>query len=128
METTKQLNVLLVDDESDVTELFSFALRKQSYTFRTALSGSEALEQFERQPADILVTDIEMPGIDGLGLTRRLRADPLLADLPIVVVSTLDRPADRLAGLESGADAYLTKQGLDARELVALVYRVGGGR
>ncbi len=73
-----------------------------------------------------MVTDIEMPGMDGLGLTRAIRDDARFADLPIVVVSTLDRPADRLAGLEAGADAYLTKQGLDARELVALVYRVAG--
>jgi DNA-binding response OmpR family regulator len=74
------------------------------------------------------VTDIEMPGVDGLDLTRRLRGQAEYSDLPVVVVSTLDRPSDRLAGLESGADAYLTKQGLDVRELVALITRVGGRR
>ena len=73
-----------------------------------------------------MVTDIEMPGMDGLELTERLREDSRFSDLPIIVVSTLDRPSDRLAGLESGADAYLTKQGLDARGLVALVQRLGG--
>ena len=67
-----------------------------------------------------------MPGMDGLALTRLIRDDPRFADLPIVVVSTLYRPSDRLAGLDSGADAYLTKQGLDARGLVSLVHRLGG--
>ncbi len=81
----------------------------------------------DRENVDCLVTDIEMPDVDGLGLTRRLRGQPVHADLPIVVVSTLDRPSDRLAGLEAGADAYLTKQGLDVRELVTLIRRVGGG-
>ena len=64
--------------------------------------------------------------MSGLDLTRTLRAEPRFADLPVIVVSTLDRPADRLEGLEAGADAYVSKQGLDARELVALVMRVGG--
>jgi len=73
-----------------------------------------------------VVTDIEMPGMDGLELARHLRATPQFAHLPIVVVSTRDRPQDRLAGLEAGADAYLTKQGLDAKSLVNLVARVCG--
>ncbi|MCK5376541.1 MAG: response regulator, partial [Acidobacteria bacterium] len=91
-------------------------------------TAEDALHTLEEHEFDCLVTDIEMPGMDGLTLTRMLRENPRLSDLPIVVISTRDRPADRLAGLEAGADAYLTKQGLDARELVGLVQRVGGGR
>jgi CheY-like chemotaxis protein len=91
-------------------------------------SADDALLALEAREFDCLVTDIEMPGMDGLELTRKLREDARYSDLPIIVVSTLDRPADRLAGLESGADSYLTKQGLDARSLVTLVRRIGGGR
>ncbi|MEJ2190320.1 MAG: response regulator, partial [Acidobacteriota bacterium] len=90
-------------------------------------SAEDALSALEEQEFDCLVTDIEMPGMDGLTLTRTLRQDPLHGDLPIVVISTRDRPSDRLAGMEAGADAYLTKQGLHARELLSLVRRVGGG-
>jgi CheY-like chemotaxis protein len=74
-----------------------------------------------------VVTDIEMPGVDGLELTRRLRAMPQLTGLPVVVMSTRDRPEDRLRGLAAGADAYLTKHGLDAGELVSVVRRLGAG-
>ena len=73
-----------------------------------------------------MVTDIEMPGMDGFELTAHLRGMEHFAQLPIVVVSTRDRPEDRLRGLKVGADAYLTKQSLDAGELVDLVRRLGG--
>jgi len=124
----RPIQVLLVDDSVVSREMVRRLLEDGGLGVTSVGSADDALQVLGDRDFDCLVTDIEMPGMDGLGLTRRLRADPLLADLPIVVVSTLDRPADRLAGLESGADAYLTKQGLDARELVALVYRVGGGR
>ena len=83
-------------------------------TFRILTLGCK-VNQYESEQ---LRTLLEASGL------RHLDADH--ADLPVVVVSTLDRPSDRLAGLESGADAYLTKQGLDVRELVALIHRVGG--
>jgi len=69
-----------------------------------------------------------MPGMDGLELTRTTRGLPQLAQLPVIVVSTRDRPEDRLAALEAGADAYLSKKKLDAAELVALVRRLAGAR
>ena len=73
-----------------------------------------------------MVTDIEMPRMDGFELTAQLRAMEHFAHLPIIVVSTRDRPEDRLRGLKVGADAYLTKQSLDAGELVDLVRRLSG--
>jgi chemotaxis protein histidine kinase CheA/CheY-like chemotaxis protein len=124
----RQIQVLLVDDSVVSREMVRRLLEDGGLGVTSVGSADDALQALESREFDCLVTDIEMPGMDGLGLTRKLRRDSRLAELPIVVVSTLDRPADRLAGLESGADAYLTKQGLDARELVALVYRVGGGQ
>jgi chemotaxis protein histidine kinase CheA/CheY-like chemotaxis protein len=123
----RPIQVLLVDDSVVTREMVRRLLEDGGFGVTSVGSAEDALQALENRDFDCVVTDIEMPGMDGLGLTRELRGDPRLADLPIVVVSTLDRPADRLAGLEAGADAYLTKQGLDARELVALVYRVGGG-
>jgi chemotaxis protein histidine kinase CheA/ActR/RegA family two-component response regulator len=121
------IRVLLVDDSRVTREMVRRLLEDAGFRVTGVESADDAMLVLDRESFDCLVTDIEMPNIDGLELTRRLRENPDHADLPIVVVSTLDRPSDRLAGLESGADAYLTKQGLDARELVALIRRVGGG-
>jgi len=102
-------------------------LRKDAgFDVATAADGQEALAQLSGGRFDCLVTDVEMPGMDGYELTRHVRTVPALAHLPVVVVTTHDRPEERLKGLEAGADAYLAKQGLDARELVALVKRLGG--
>ena len=120
--------MLLVDDSDVTREMVRRLLEDSGINVVGVGNAEEALRRLEAQDFDCIVTDIEMPGMDGLGLTRKIRGSfgTAYSDLPIVVVSTLDRPADRLAGLEAGADAYLTKQGLDARELVALVYRVAG--
>jgi CheY-like chemotaxis protein len=122
------IHVLLVDDSRVTREMMRRLLEDAGFSVTGVGSADDAMLALAREQVDCLVTDIEMPGVDGLDLTRRLRAESEYADLPIVVVSTLDRPSDRLAGLESGANAYLTKQGLDVRELVALIHRVGGGR
>ncbi len=121
------IHVLLVDDSRVTREMVRRILEDAGFKVTGVGSADDAMLALERGPVDCVVTDIEMPETDGLDLTRRLRAEPRHADLPIVVVSTLDRPSDRLAGLEAGADAYLTKQGLDVRELVTLINRVGGG-
>jgi chemotaxis protein histidine kinase CheA len=121
------IHVLLVDDSRVTREMMRRLLEDVGFTVTGVGSAEDAMSALDREDVDCLVTDIEMPDVDGLGLTRRLRGQPEHADLPIVVVSTLDRPSDRLAGLEAGADAYLTKQGLDVRELVTLIRRVGGG-
>jgi chemotaxis protein histidine kinase CheA/ActR/RegA family two-component response regulator len=122
------IHVLLVDDSRVTREMMRRLLEDAGFEVTGVGSADDAMLALAREQVDCLVTDIEMPGVDGLDLTRRLRGEVEYADLPIVVVTTLDRPSDRLAGLESGADAYLTKQGLDVRELVALINRVGGGR
>jgi chemotaxis protein histidine kinase CheA len=124
--TVRPIRALLVDDSDVTREMVRRLLEDAGIAVTGVGSAEDALHALASRPMDCVVTDIEMPGMDGLGLTRAIREDPAFADLPIVVVSTLDRPADRLAGLEAGADAYLTKQGLDARELVALVRRVAG--
>jgi CheY-like chemotaxis protein len=124
----RPIQVLLVDDSDVTREMIRRLLEDAGFAVTGVGTAADALLALENQDVDCVVTDIQMPGMDGLALTRKLRENERLADLPVVVISTLDRPRDRLAGLESGADAYLSKQGLDARELVALVLRVGGGR
>jgi chemotaxis protein histidine kinase CheA/CheY-like chemotaxis protein len=122
----RKLRVLLVDDSLVTREMERRLLEDAGFQVAAAGDADEALSLLGEQAFDCLVTDIEMPGMDGFELTAQLRSQESLTHLPIIVVSTRDRPEDRLRGLKAGADAYLTKQSLDAGELVNLVRRLGG--
>jgi two-component system, chemotaxis family, sensor kinase CheA len=123
-----RLHVLLVDDSLVTREMERRLLEDAGFDVAVAADAGEALSRLGADRFDCVVTDVEMPGMDGYALTRHLRGVPQLAHLPVVVVSTRERPEDRLRGLEAGADAYLTKQGLDPTELIGLVSRLGGRR
>jgi len=124
--TPKVIRVLLVDDSRVTREMIRRLLEDAGFSVRAAPSAEEALELLAGESFDCLVTDIEMPGMTGLDLTRKLRTDERFEDLPIIVVSTRDRPSEHRAGLDAGADAYLSKQGLEARELAGLIRRSAG--
>lgn len=124
--TASQVRILLVDDSLVTREMERRLLEDAGFDVATAGDAGEALTRLGEQRFDCVVTDVEMPGMDGFELTAHLRSVEHYAHLPIVVVSTRDRPEDRLRGLKAGADAYLTKQSLDAGELVELVRRLGG--
>jgi chemotaxis protein histidine kinase CheA len=122
----RRLRVLLVDDSLVTREMERRLLEDAGFDVTTAADGQEGIAVLGEERFDCLVTDVEMPGLDGYALTRHVRAVPALAQLPVVVVSTHNRPEERLKGLEAGADAYLTKQSLNATELVGLVRRLAG--
>lgn len=119
--------VLLVDDSAVTRAMVRRLLEDGGFRVDSVSSAEEARDRLAHERFDCVVTDIEMPGMDGLELTRWIRGSADLGELPVVVISTRDRPADRRAGLEAGADAYMAKQTLDARELIAIVRRVGSG-
>lgn len=122
----KAVRVLLVDDSLVTREMERRLLEDAGFEVTAAGDAEEALSTLGEHTFDCVVTDIEMPGMDGFELTEHLRGVEHFGQLPIIVVSTRDRPEDRLQGLKAGADAYLTKQSLDAGELVDLVRRLSG--
>jgi CheY-like chemotaxis protein len=124
--TVRRVRVLLVDDSLVTREMERRLLEDAGFEVAAAGDAEEALSLLAEESYDCVVTDIEMPRMDGFELAAHLRAMEHFAQLPIIVVSTRDRPEDRLRGLKVGADAYLTKQGLDAGELVDLVRRLSG--
>jgi two-component system, chemotaxis family, sensor kinase CheA len=124
--TLRRVRILLVDDSMVTREMERRLLEDAGFHVSAASDAQEALALLGEEPFDCVVTDIEMPGMDGFELTAHLRGMEHFAQLPIIVVSTRDRPDDRLRGLKVGADAYLTKQSLDAGELVDLVRRLSG--
>ncbi|HEX4498178.1 MAG TPA: response regulator, partial [Thermoanaerobaculia bacterium] len=122
----RRVRVLLVDDSLVTREMERRLLEDAGFEVVAAGDAEEALSLLGEERFDCVVTDIEMPRMDGFELAVHLRAVEHFAHLPIIVVSTRDRPEDRLRGLKVGADAYLTKQSLDAGELVDLVRRLSG--
>ncbi len=126
MPPVRRVSVLVVDDSPVVREMLRKMLESGGCRVGTAGSGRDALGKLEEASWDCVVTDIEMPGMDGLELLGRIRSDDRWRHLPVVIVSTRGRHEERLAGLEAGADVYLTKQSLDADELLEAVLRLGG--
>ena len=122
----RRVRVLLVDDSLVTREMERRLLEDAGFEVTAAGDAEEALSLLGEESFDCVVTDIETPRMDGFELAAHLRAMEHFAHLPIIVVSTRDRPEDRLRGLKVGADAYLTKQSLDAGELVDLVRRLSG--
>jgi two-component system chemotaxis sensor kinase CheA len=119
--------VLVVDDQFTVRELQRSILETAGYSVETAPNGRDALERVGTEPAiDLVLTDIQMPEMDGFELVRALRGDPDHAALPIVVVSSRSSESDRLRGLEEGADAYIAKQEFDQQSLLETVGRLVG--
>lgn len=116
--------VLVVDDSPLTRELLVQLLESVGYVVLQAGDGGEALERLGREVVDIVVSDLEMPNVDGLELTRRLKSHPTLRSLPIVIVTTRGSDADRRRGMEAGADGYVTKGDLVRQDLVDVVSRL----
>jgi two-component system response regulator MprA len=116
----KEMAILVVDDDQAVRDALRRALRMQGYDVNVAGDGEEALLKLRGNPAgtDLLIVDVLMPRLDGLELTRRVRADG--SQLPILMLTARDQVADRVSGLEAGADDYLVKP-FALEELVARV-------
>jgi two-component system cell cycle response regulator len=112
--------VLVVDDIPANVKLLEARLSAEYFDVATAYSGAEALTVAERAECDIILLDVMMPDMDGFEVCRRLKANPATHHIPVVMVTALDQPSDRVRGLEAGADDFLTKPVTD----VALVSRV----
>ena len=112
--------ILVVDDLLPNIKLLEARLNAEYFDVLTATTGQEALAICAEGHCDIVLLDVMMPGMDGFEVCRRLKADPATAHMPVVMVTALDQPADRLRGLEAGADDFLTKP-VDEIALIARV-------
>jgi two-component system cell cycle response regulator len=101
--------ILVVDDTATNRLLLSLLLSKAFYEVEEASSGQEALAMATRNPPDLALVDVMMPGMNGYELCRRFKAEPRLADVPVVIITSLDAQDDRLEALTAGADDFLTK-------------------
>jgi two-component system chemotaxis sensor kinase CheA len=114
-------SVLVVDDAMTIRELERSILEGAGYAVRVATDGEDALRQLQRQPSDLVLTDIEMPAMDGFTLIETIRRHPRLGRTPIVILTSHESEGDRQRGLAAGADAYVIKKGFDQQRLISLV-------
>jgi two-component system phosphate regulon response regulator PhoB len=115
--------ILVVEDEEDLVELIRYNLAKAGFVVRAALDGEAAMRLAGAEPFALVLLDLMLPGIDGLEVCRRLKADPRTARLPIVMVTARGEDTDVVAGLGLGADDYVTKP-FSPKVLVARVRAV----
>ena len=101
--------ILVVDDDRDVAQSIELALRRRGFRVMLAYSGVEALKSLHRNRPDLVILDVMMPGMSGLEVCRRLRADENTADMPIIFLTARGQERDRIEGLRAGADDYLAK-------------------
>ena len=113
--------ILVVDDSLTVRELERKMLAAHGYDIEVAVDGMEAWNAVRAGRFDLVITDIDMPRLDGIELAALIKKDPRLKSIPVLVISYKDREADRLRGLEAGADYYLTKASFDHETLLQAV-------
>jgi putative two-component system response regulator len=113
-------NILIVDDDSRGRETLEAVLTGLGHNLHFCDNGLDALKQASILQPDLILLDVMMPGIDGFEVCRRIRADPLLADVPVVMTTALDDKASRLEGIEAGADDFISKP-IDRMEIRARV-------
>ncbi len=116
--------IMVVDDSPLTRELISALLEAVGYDIITASDGAEALQMLPENPVDLVVTDLEMPGLDGLELTRELKGQEAFKRLPVIILTTRGGEEDRKRGLAAGADGYITKGDLVRQDLVDVVKRL----
>jgi two-component system sensor histidine kinase and response regulator WspE len=108
-ETRPRKRILVVDDSITVRELERQLLHSRGYAVDVAVDGMDGWNAVRSTPYDLVVTDVDMPRMDGIGLVSLIKADPVRREIPVVIVSYKDREEDRLRGLDAGANRYLTK-------------------
>jgi two-component system sensor histidine kinase and response regulator WspE len=124
--SVRRKRVLVADDSISVRELERQLLAGQGFDVEVAVDGVDAWTRLRDENFDLLVTDVDMPRMDGIELTRSIKQDPRLRSLPVVIVSYRDRAEDRRRGLEARADSYLTKSDFQDESFIKLIHQLLG--
>jgi two-component system chemotaxis sensor kinase CheA/two-component system sensor histidine kinase and response regulator WspE len=122
----KRLRILLVDDSAIAREAEAALLRSLGHEVEEAVDGEDGWQRLQPGGHHLLVTDVQMPVLDGIDLTRRVKSTPRFVKLPIVILSSLSAPEERRRGVDAGADAYLVKGELEAESFAATLERLTG--
>ncbi|SRR5712691_3686683 len=123
-DTTRQPRVLVVDDSITTRTMEKNLLEAAGYEVRVAADGTDAWTALRSEAFDLVVSDVDMPRLDGFELTARIRADRKLADLPVILVTALESREDKERGIDVGANAYVVKSSFDQTNLLEIIHRL----
>lgn len=112
------MKIIVVEDETDIREVLVYNLKREGYEVIDSDNGEKALKMIRQQQPDLILLDLMLPGLDGLQICRRLKNEEETRDIPIIMVTAKGEESDIVAGLEIGADDYVTKP-FSTRELLA---------
>lgn len=101
--------ILIVEDEEDIIDLVRYNLEKEGYQVTGVTSGEKALQVIKEKTPDLVLLDLMLPGMDGIEVCRKIKAEPKIAHLPVIMLTAKSEEADIVAGLELGAEDYVTK-------------------
>lgn len=121
---TRQSHILVVDDSITTRTLEKSILEAHGYRVTLCVDGREALETLHTQTVDLIVSDVEMPRMDGFTLVQAVKSDPVLSEIPVILVTSRASDEDRQRGLLLGADAYIVKTRFDQDELLDGIRRL----
>ncbi len=116
--------ILVVDDSITTRTLEVSILKNHGYSVQSVVCAEEAIEKLKSEHFDLLITDVEMPGMNGFELTREVRTVLELSDLPIIIVTSLSNEEDKQKGLDAKADAYIVKSEFESKELLSTIARL----
>lgn len=120
----KRNSILVAEDSITARSLLKGILESAGYRVRTAVDGADAFTTLKTEAFDLVVSDVEMPRLNGFGLTAKIRADKELTEIPVVLVTALESREDRERGIDVGADAYLVKSSFDQSNLLEIIKRL----
>lgn len=113
-------NILIIEDEKDIVEVIRYYLEKESYRVHVAQDGFAGLEMATRIVPNLILLDLMLPKLDGIEVCKKMKSDSRLRDIPVIMVTAKGEEADKVRGLEIGADDYVTKP-FSAKELMARI-------
>ncbi|HCC43220.1 MAG TPA: DNA-binding response regulator [Gammaproteobacteria bacterium] len=115
--------IVVIEDEPDIVEVISYNLKREGFNVLAVDRGDESINLIRNQSPSLIILDLMLPGMDGLSVCRQLKSDPMVNDIPVIIISAKGEESDIVVGLEMGADDYLTKP-FSPRELLARVKAV----
>ena len=116
---------MLIEDEQDISDLICFNLEKNNFAVLRAYDGLDGLKQAKKHSPDLIVMDLMLPELNGIGVLKRLQGDNATKEIPVVMLTARNQPEDRIAGLEMGAEDYLSKP-FSPKELVLRINKIVG--